>query len=173
MFFQNVFFFYTAMKFQNLSTVTLRFSCWDSRTFLSGRPCFLLSFSCHLLPQWQGILVAIVVVSQNQQLHSPMYIPQTSLLFEIWYTSTIQPLLLCHSGLPRPSHLLPCLYSTALLLCVLHIECFLLAVMAYDRYLAICSPLHYSFLMSPWVSAPSWWLSPGWQELAQRLSALL
>ena len=48
-----------------------------------------------------------------------VHIPQTSLLSgDLVYIHHCAPSP-SHSGLPGPSHLLPCLYSTALLLCVL------------------------------------------------------
>ncbi|XP_007537910.1 olfactory receptor 11L1 [Erinaceus europaeus] len=109
-----------------------------------------------------GNVVIIAVVSHDQRLHSPMYIFLKHLSFlEIWYTSTIVPLLLTNllswgQAISFPA----CMTQLYFFVFFGATECFLLAMMAYDRYLAICSPLHYSFLMSPeicnWLVAISW-----------------
>lgn len=95
---------------------------------------------CHYYSGEPGPVTALTYV----------HIPQTLLLSgDLVYIHNCAPSP-SQSALPGPSHLLPWLYSTALLLCVLRgYQVFLLAMMAYGWYLAICSPLHYSFLMSP------------------------
>lgn len=98
-----------------------------------------------------GNVVIIAVVIKDQRLHSPMYLFLKHLSFlEIWYTSTIVPLLLANllswgQRISFPA----CMAQLYFFVFFGATECFLLAVMAYDRYLAICSPLHYSLLMSP------------------------
>ena len=42
----------------------------------------------------------------------------------------------------------PCIMQTFLYLAFAHTECLILVVMSYDRYVAICHPLHYTFIMS-------------------------
>ncbi|XP_005415024.1 PREDICTED: olfactory receptor 11L1-like [Chinchilla lanigera] len=97
-----------------------------------------------------GNVVIIATVSQDPRLHSPMYTFLKSLsLLEILYTSTIVPRLL--ANLASRGHAISfsaCMVQLYFFVCFGATECFLLAVMAYDRYLAICSPLHYSSLMS-------------------------
>ncbi|XP_032952796.1 olfactory receptor 11L1-like [Rhinolophus ferrumequinum] len=98
-----------------------------------------------------GNVVIIAVVIQDQRLHSPMYTFLKHLSFlEIWYTSTIVSLLLANllswgQAISFPA----CMAQLYFFVFFGATECFLLATMAYDRYLAICSPLHYSFLMKP------------------------
>lgn len=84
-------------------------------------------------------------------LHTPMYFFISALSFlEIWYTTATIPKML--------SSLLSERRSITLNGCVLQMYFFhstgisevcLLTAMAFDRYLAICSPLHYPTIMTP------------------------
>ncbi|KAM3931050.1 olfactory receptor 5AR1-like [Leptodactylus fuscus] len=83
------------------------------------------------------------------QLHIPMYYFLCILSFlDLSYSSTVMPKLL--ADLLSSNHSIS-IGACALQLCLILLfggtECLLLAVMAYDRYLAICRPLHYPVLM--------------------------
>uniref|UniRef100_A0A8D0E5R2 Olfactory receptor n=1 Tax=Salvator merianae TaxID=96440 RepID=A0A8D0E5R2_SALMN len=97
-----------------------------------------------------GNLLLIVLVAADLQLHSPMYFFLGNLSFlEICYTSTILPRMLSSllTG-DRSISVGGCLVQYYFFGSLASTECYLLAVMSYDRYLAICKPLHYSFLMN-------------------------
>ncbi|KAM4049072.1 olfactory receptor 10A7-like [Anomaloglossus baeobatrachus] len=84
-----------------------------------------------------------------KQLNNPMYFFLSNLsVCEILLTTNITPnmlyLLLVDHGLISVS---TCLVQFYFFGTAATTECFLLAVMAYDRYLAICSPLHYTSIM--------------------------
>ena len=82
------------MKSQNLSTVT-EFQLLGFQNLLEWQTLLFIIFLFIYFLTVTGNIVIIVVVSQNQQLHSPMYRFLKHLSFlEIWYTSTIVPLLL-------------------------------------------------------------------------------
>ncbi|KAM7146168.1 olfactory receptor 11A1-like [Macrochelys suwanniensis] len=94
------------------------------------------------------LIIALVVVDQH--LHTPMYFFLGNLSFlETCYTSTILPWMLASlltgdktisfSGCFTQFYIFGSLACT---------ECYLLAAMSYDRYLAICKPLRYSTLMN-------------------------
>ncbi|XP_053120454.1 olfactory receptor 11L1 [Hemicordylus capensis] len=97
-----------------------------------------------------GNVVIISVVKLEPCLHCPMYSFLQHLSFlEIWYTTTIVPKML--SSLLLENKTISFSGCMAQLYCFVFFgatECFLLAVMAYDRYLAICDPLHYIVAMS-------------------------
>uniref|UniRef100_A0A8C8S859 Olfactory receptor n=1 Tax=Pelusios castaneus TaxID=367368 RepID=A0A8C8S859_9SAUR len=92
----------------------------------------------------------VVLVFIDQHLHTPMYIFLGNLSsLETCYASTILPWVLVSllTG-HRTISLCGCitqLYFSGSLACT---ECYLLAAMSYDRYLAICKPLRYSTLMN-------------------------
>ncbi|NXE02494.1 O1030 protein, partial [Chaetorhynchus papuensis] len=94
-----------------------------------------------------GLLVLIRLVSQ---LHTPMYFFLSSLSFlDLCYSSCITPRLL-RDFLDKEkviSHA-ACLTQFYFYVAFATSECYLLAAMAYDRYVAICSPLLYSLSMS-------------------------
>ncbi|XP_069488916.1 olfactory receptor 11L1-like [Ambystoma mexicanum] len=96
-----------------------------------------------------GNILIIVVVSADSHLHSPMYFFLVNLSFvEVWYTTAIAPLML--SGLlteGSPISFSGCISQFHISAFLVTTECFLLTVMAYDRYVAICRPLHYVVLM--------------------------
>uniref|UniRef100_A0A7N5KEB9 Olfactory receptor 6F1-like n=1 Tax=Ailuropoda melanoleuca TaxID=9646 RepID=A0A7N5KEB9_AILME len=86
----------------------------------------------------------------DSTLQTPMYIFSGNLSFlEIWYTTATVPKLLatCLSQVVTIS-VSGCLTQYYFFFSLGATECILLAVMAYDQYLAICSRLHYSLLMS-------------------------
>ncbi|XP_065419148.1 olfactory receptor 6N1-like [Chrysemys picta bellii] len=94
------------------------------------------------------LIVMLIVV--NQHLHTPMYFFLGNLsCLETCYTSTILPRLLASlltgDKTISVSGCIIQLYFCGSLACT---ECYLLAAMSYDRYLAICKPLHYSTLMN-------------------------
>ncbi|KAM9853340.1 olfactory receptor 10R2-like [Aulostomus maculatus] len=96
-------------------------------------------------------VLLIVVIFANRSLHEPMYMFLCSLFVNELYGSTgVFPFLLVH--------VLSDIHTISAPLCFLQIFClysyggveFLtLAVMSYDRYLAICRPLQYNTCMTP------------------------
>ncbi|EHH50411.1 hypothetical protein EGM_01237, partial [Macaca fascicularis] len=91
------------------------------------QPLAFLGTLCIYLLSLAGNILIIVLVQLDSGLFTPMYFFISVLSFvEVWYVSTT--LYVFHS-----------LGMT---------ECYLLGVMALDRYLAICFPLHYHALMS-------------------------
>ncbi|XP_067416423.1 olfactory receptor 6F1-like [Emydura macquarii macquarii] len=89
-----------------------------------------------------GNVSIIAVVRTHRRLFTPMYFFLCNLSFlEIKAIAVMV-------GTRQPISSSACLLQLFLLLSSGATECFLLAVMAYDRYLAICHPLHYSSLMN-------------------------
>ncbi|XP_056388308.1 olfactory receptor-like protein OLF4 [Hyla sarda] len=86
----------------------------------------------------------------DPHLHTPMYIFLGNLsVLDISYTSTTLPkLLFMLSTQHKIMSLVGCITQMYFFLCFACMEMILLAVMAYDRYMAICHPLHYTIFMS-------------------------
>ncbi|XP_011746516.2 olfactory receptor 13J1 [Macaca nemestrina] len=94
---------------------------------------------------------AIVAVSVlDVHLHTPMYFFLGNLsTLDICYMSTFVPLMLVHLLSSRKTiSFTGCAIQMCLSLSTGSTECLLLAIMAYDRYLAICQPLRYRVLMN-------------------------
>ncbi|XP_018780561.2 olfactory receptor 6F1 isoform X1 [Serinus canaria] len=105
----------------------------------------------------------IALVWRSSNLHTPMYFFLCNLSFlEIWYTTGVVPKAIgVMLGTSQTISFSVCIFQLFFLLSLGSTECFLLSVMAYDRYLAICCPLRYSSLMSSVLSvrlALSSWL---------------
>uniref|UniRef100_A0A8C5RFX2 Olfactory receptor n=1 Tax=Laticauda laticaudata TaxID=8630 RepID=A0A8C5RFX2_LATLA len=97
-----------------------------------------------------GNLSIIILIRTSPSLHTPMYFFLTSLSFlELCYTSSVTPNFLSNLLKEKKSisygGCFTQLYFYALFGTT---ECYLLVVMAYDRYVAICSPLLYLMIMS-------------------------
>ncbi|XP_056424967.1 olfactory receptor 6N1-like [Hyla sarda] len=96
-----------------------------------------------------GNLLIIMVVSYSRSLHSPMYFFLTQLSFsDILLSTTIVPNMLhvvLYEGRSLP--FIDCLIQFYFFTASEALESLLLTVMSYDRYQAICNPLHYSSVM--------------------------
>ncbi|KAM9312291.1 olfactory receptor 1468-like [Gastrophryne carolinensis] len=97
-----------------------------------------------------GNLLLITLVSYSKTLRTPMYFFLSQLsTADIMLTSTITPNMLNNIIHQIISMSLPgCITQLHLFVSLEAAECFLLMVMSYDRYLAICSPLHYMSIMN-------------------------
>lgn len=97
-----------------------------------------------------GNSMILMLIWLDPRLHTPMYFFLSHLAFvDICYTSSTVPQMLVNLQSPRQTiSLVGCAVQMHIFLTLAITECILLAVMAYDRYVAICHPLHYTFLMN-------------------------
>ncbi|KAM5302417.1 olfactory receptor 9A2 [Glossophaga mutica] len=120
---------------------------------------FLFSYSVTLM----GNTVIITVVWVDKRLHSPMYFFLSHLsALEILITTVIVPVMLWGLLLPgrQTISLAGCVAQLFLYLALGTTEFALLAIMAVDRYVAVCNPLRYNIIMNShtcnWVVSVSW-----------------
>ncbi|XP_026238525.2 olfactory receptor 2G3-like [Urocitellus parryii] len=95
---------------------------------------------------------AIILVSYlNPKLHTPMYFFLSNLSFlDLCFTTSIVPQMLWNlKGPEKTISYTGCVIQLYIALGLGSTECVLLTVMAYDRFNAICRPLHYSVIMHP------------------------
>ncbi|XP_062967096.1 olfactory receptor 7G2-like [Cynocephalus volans] len=114
---------------------------------------FSLFLSMYLVTVLGNLLIILVVIS-DAHLHTPMYFFLSNLSFSDICLSTITfPKMLVniqaqHSSITYTG----CLTQICFVLIFSCWENFLLGVMAYDRYVAICHPLRYTVIMNPRLS---------------------
>ncbi|XP_031229344.1 olfactory receptor 10AG1-like [Mastomys coucha] len=92
-----------------------------------------------------------VITRIDPVLQKPMYFFLANFsTLEICYVSVTLPRILFNIA-TQDGHIsvLSCAIQTYFFLMLGATECFLLAVMSYDRYVAICNPLHYPLIMNP------------------------
>ncbi|XP_014953907.3 olfactory receptor 1E5-like [Ovis aries] len=98
-----------------------------------------------------GNFLILVLICLDPHLHTPMYLFLSNLSFsDLCFSSVTMPKLLKNMQSQDPS--IPyagCLTQMYFFLFFGDLESFLLVAMAYDRYVAICFPLHYTAIMSP------------------------
>ncbi|XP_006895576.1 PREDICTED: olfactory receptor 6K3-like [Elephantulus edwardii] len=98
-----------------------------------------------------GNLLIFVAVRIDTRLHNPMYhfISLFSFL-EMWYTTATIPKMLSNLiSKQKTISFIGCLLQMYFFHSLGNTEGFLLTVMAIDRYIAICNPLHYPTIMTP------------------------
>ncbi|XP_018427473.1 PREDICTED: olfactory receptor 2A5-like [Nanorana parkeri] len=135
----------------------------DSRNWTIATELILLGFSTNrnvnlaLFPlffvmyviTFVGNGLMIFIIFFNPRLHIPMYFFLCILsVLDLSYSSTVVPKLL--EDLLSVRGLISirgCAMQLYMILLLGGTECLLLALMAYDRYVAICRPLHYTVLM--------------------------
>ncbi|KAM5303218.1 olfactory receptor-like protein OLF3 [Glossophaga mutica] len=109
---------------------------------------FVLFLTMYLVTVVGNVLI-LLLIRLDSRLHTPMYFFLTVLSFvDLCYANSIVPQMLAHFFSARKS--IP-FHSCVLQLCVSlamgSSEFFLLGAMAYDRYVAVCHPLHYTVIM--------------------------
>uniref|UniRef100_A0A672GL01 Olfactory receptor n=1 Tax=Salarias fasciatus TaxID=181472 RepID=A0A672GL01_SALFA len=111
--------------------------------------CFVLLLCLYLLIIGANLLL-ILVICVNRTLHEPMYLFLLSLFVnELYGSSCMFPLLLVQVLSDSHTVSVPlCLLQIYLLYSYSGVELFNLAAMSYDRYVAICCPLHYHRAMT-------------------------
>uniref|UniRef100_A0A674JCC2 G-protein coupled receptors family 1 profile domain-containing protein n=1 Tax=Terrapene triunguis TaxID=2587831 RepID=A0A674JCC2_9SAUR len=110
---------------------------------------FLAFLTIYILTLMGNALVILATVS-DPVLRTPMYFFLRNLAFlEICYTSVTIPKMLVNLLLEKKTiSFSGCATQMYFFLFFGTAVCYLLAVMSYDRYVAICNPLHYPALMS-------------------------
>nr|XP_008506976.1 PREDICTED: olfactory receptor 11G2-like [Equus przewalskii] len=169
---------YTAHRHMKISN-SLSNSSTITGFILLGFPCpregqilLFLLFSVVYLLTLMGNGSIICAVRWDQRLHTPMYILLANFSFlEICYvTSTVPNMLANFLSDAKVISFSGCFLQFYFFFSLGSTECFFLAIMAFDRYLAICWPLHYPTLMtgrlctnlvvSCWVLGFLWFLIP-------------
>ncbi|XP_059744509.1 olfactory receptor 7A17 [Bos taurus] len=109
-----------------------------------------LFLSMYLIAVFGNLLIILVTISDSH-LHTPMYFFLSNLSFvDICLTSTTIPKML--HNIENQSKVITyegCIVQVYFYIFLAGVDDFLLTVMAYDRFVAICHPLHYTVIMNP------------------------
>ncbi|XP_063484224.1 olfactory receptor 6Y1 isoform X1 [Symphalangus syndactylus] len=110
---------------------------------------FFIFLPTYLLTLLENLLI-ILAIHSDGQLHKPMYFFLSHLSFlEMWYVTVISPRMLVdflsHDKSISFNGCMTQLYFFVTFVCT---EYILLAIMAFDRYVAICNPLRYPVIMT-------------------------
>ncbi|XP_047551547.1 olfactory receptor-like protein OLF3 [Lutra lutra] len=118
-------------------------SDWDTQVSLFIL--FLITYTVTVL----GNFLIILLIRLDSRLHTPMYFFLTNLsLIDVSYATSIVPQMLAHFlAVHKAIPFVSCAAQLFFSLGLGGIEFVLLAVMAYDRYVAVCNPLRYSVIM--------------------------
>ncbi|XP_075409107.1 olfactory receptor 7A17-like [Tenrec ecaudatus] len=111
---------------------------------------FGLFLSMYLVT-FTGNLLIILAIATDSHLHTPMYFFLSNLSFsDICFTSTTVPKMLMNIQMQtKVITYEDCITQMFFFMVFVALDNFLLTVMAYDRFVAICHPLHYTVIMNP------------------------
>ncbi|XP_037674609.1 olfactory receptor 5D13-like [Choloepus didactylus] len=98
-----------------------------------------------------GNLGMIMIIKINPKLHTPMYFFLSHLSFvDFCFSTIVTPKLLENLVVEDRTISFTACFMQLFLACIFAMtETFMLAVMAYDRFVAVCNPLLYTVIMSP------------------------
>nr|XP_045236287.1 olfactory receptor 7A17-like [Macaca fascicularis] len=136
-----------------------------------------LFLSMYLVTVLGNLLIILATISDSH-LHTPMYFFLSNLSFaDICFVSTTVPKMLVNiQTQSRVITYAGCITQMYFFVLFVVLDSLLLTVMAYDRFVAICHPLHYTVIMNPWLCGllvlVSWIVSVLY-SLLQSLMALL
>uniref|UniRef100_F7F9F6 Olfactory receptor n=1 Tax=Monodelphis domestica TaxID=13616 RepID=F7F9F6_MONDO len=108
-------------------------------------------FLCVYLVTIVGNVLILLAIGLDAHLHTPMYFFLANLSFvDICFSSvTIPKVLVNHILESKSISYKECMTQIYFFITFINMDGFLLGVMAYDRYVAICQPLHYTTIMCP------------------------
>ncbi|EHH24363.1 hypothetical protein EGK_08010, partial [Macaca mulatta] len=131
-------------------TSTFEFLLWGLSDQARQQHILFLLFLWMYAVTVAGNLLIVLAIGTDTHLHTPMYFFLASLsCTDIFFTSTTVPKALVNIQTQSTSiSYAGCLAQLYFFLTFGDMDIFLLAVMAYDRYVAICHPLHYMMIMS-------------------------
>ncbi|KFO29967.1 olfactory receptor 7E24 [Fukomys damarensis] len=111
---------------------------------------FGLFLSIYLVTVLGNLLIILAVISDSH-LHTPMYFFLSNLsIVDICFISTTVPKMIVDIiTQTRIISYMGCLTQMSLFIIFICMDDMLLTVMAYDRFVAICHPLHYAVIMNP------------------------
>eukprot|EP00071_Canis_lupus_P055496 XP_548325.6 LOW QUALITY PROTEIN: olfactory receptor 1D5 [Canis lupus familiaris] len=111
---------------------------------------FWMLLSMYLVTVVGNVLI-ILAIGSNSHLHTPMYLFLANLSFtDLFFVTNIKPkTLVSLQSQNKAISYAGCLTQLYFLVSLVTLDNFILATMAYDRYVAICRPLHYTTAMSP------------------------
>ncbi|XP_044895235.1 olfactory receptor 5M11-like [Felis catus] len=111
---------------------------------------FFVLFLVLYLVTLSGNLGMMLLIRLDSHLHTPMYFFLTNLAFvDLCYTSNATPQMLTNFLSEKKTiTFVGCFTQCYIFIALLLTEIYILAAMAYDRYVAICNPLRYSMKMS-------------------------
>ncbi|XP_005872827.1 PREDICTED: olfactory receptor 13H1 [Myotis brandtii] len=146
----------------NNATAVLEFLLIGISNYPEWRiPFFMLVLITYLSTLFGNGLI-IILIHFDPHLHTPMYFFLSNLSFlDLCYGTVSMPQALLHCFSTHPYLSYPrCLTQMSVSFFLATAECLLLAVMAYDRVVAISNPLRYSMVMNGpvcvWLAATSW-----------------
>ncbi|XP_040187944.1 olfactory receptor 5V1-like [Rana temporaria] len=110
---------------------------------------FLMFLQMYMMTLF-GNLLLIIVVRINRKLHTPMYFFLCNLsIIDIFFTSSFVPKILINTlAIDKSISFLGCALQMYFGIALATTECVIIAIMAYDRFAAICRPLHYTTIMN-------------------------
>ncbi|XP_022365119.1 olfactory receptor 1D2-like [Enhydra lutris kenyoni] len=111
---------------------------------------FWMFLSMYLVTVVGNVLI-ILAIASDSRLHTPMYVFLANLSFTdlFFVTNTIPKTLVNLQSQNKAISYVGCLTQLYFLVSLVTLDNFILATMAYDRYVIICRPLHYVTAMSP------------------------
>ncbi|CAH6790200.1 olfactory receptor 2H2 [Phodopus roborovskii] len=106
---------------------------------------------CSYLITLLGNTLILLLSTLDPRLHSPMYFFLSNLSFlDLCFTTTCVPQMLVNLwGPTKTISFLGCSVQLFIFMLMGTTECILLTVMAFDRYVAVCQPLHYATIIHP------------------------
>ena len=134
---------------RNITSVT-EFILLGLTNCLECQILFFVLFLAIYIATVAGNLGMIVLIQINACLHTPMYFFLSHLSFiDLCFSSNVTPnMLAIFLSEKKTITYSACLVQCYLFISLVHVEIYILAVMAFDRYMAICNPLLYSSRMS-------------------------
>ncbi|XP_020725151.2 olfactory receptor 10J1 [Odocoileus virginianus] len=146
------------MKREN-HTLTTEFVLQGFSSFHEHHLTLFVMFLAPYILTLAGNIIIVIIIRIDHHLHTPMYFFLSMLsTSETIYTLVILPRMLSSLvGMSQAISLAGCATQMFFFVTFGITNCFLLTVMGYDRYVAICSPLRYTVIMNKRVCTQLVW----------------